>query len=210
MAELDRLGNPTLAFLASGIEGIKVRITVKAPDSATARQWLDEEEHRLRDLLGELVFGVDEQTMEAVVLELLRARGLSLGVAEVATGGLMSTRLSAAPGAAAVFSGAVVVGADRIAQEWLGVPAGSLLSEAAVKAMALGICRVLGTEVGLAATAVIDPQEQAGYRMGTAFLGLAINGTAEFQPVRLPGRPEQIRQFSVISLLNFLRLRLLF
>ncbi len=210
MAELDRVGNPTLAFLASGIEGIKVRITVKAPDSATARQWLDEEEQRLRDLLGELVFGVDEQTMEAVVLELLRAHGWSLGVAEVATGGLMSTRLSAAPGAAEVFRGAVVVGADRIAQEWLGAPAGSLLSEAAVKAMALGICRVLGTEVGLAATAVIDPQEQAGYRMGTAFLGLAINGAAEFQPVRLPGRPEQIRQFSVISLLNFLRLRLLF
>ncbi len=209
MAELDRLGNPTLAFLASGIEGIKVRITVKAPDSATARQWLDEEEHRLRALLGELVFGVDEQTMEAMVLELLRVRGLGLGVAEVATGGLMSARLSAAPGAAAVFRGAVVVGADRVAQEWLGAPTGSLLSADAVKAMALGVCRVLGTEVGLAATAVTDPREQAGYRMGTAFLGLAINGTAESQSIRLPGRTEQIRQFSVISLLNFLRLRLL-
>ncbi len=208
MAELDRLGNPTLAFLASGIEGIKVRITVKAPDEATARQWLDEEEARLRILLGNLVFGVDEQTMEAVVLERLRARGLSLGVAEVATGGLMSTRLSAAPGAAEVFRGAVVVGADRIAHDWLGAPAGSLLSEEAVKAMALGVCQVLGTEVGLAATAVTDPDEQTGYRMGTAFLGLAIDGDAEFQSIRLPGRPEQIRQFSVISLLNLLRLRL--
>ena len=208
LAELDLLGNPTLAFLASGIEGIKVRITVKAPGEATARQWLDEEETRLRLLLGNLVFGVDEQTMEAVVLERLRARGLSLGVAEVATGGLMSTRLSAAPGAAEVFRGAVVVGADRIAHDWLGVPAGSLLSEGAVKAMALGVCRILGTKVGLAATAMTDPNEQTGYRMGTAFLGLAIDGVAEFQSVRLPGRPEQIRQFSVISLLNFLRLRL--
>ena len=113
------------------------------------------------------------------------------------------------PDAEAVFRGAVVVGVDHIAHDWLGAPAGSLLSEEAVKAMALGVCRVLGTEVGLAATAVTDPQEQAGYRLGTAFLGLAISGQAEFQPVRLPGRTEQIRQFSVISLLNFLRLRLL-
>ena len=209
MAELDRLGNPTLAFLASGIEGIKVRITVKAPDTTVAQQWLDEEEHRLRNLLGGLVFGVDDQTMEAVVLELLRARGWSLGVAEAATGGLMSARLSAAPGAAEVFRGAVVVGADRIAHDWLGAPAGTLLSEEAVKAMALGMCRVLGAEVGLAATAVTDPHEQSGYRMGTAFLGLAIKGAAESQSIRLPGRTEQIRQFSVISLLNFLRLRLL-
>lgn len=210
ITELDQAGNPTLAFLASGIEGIKVRITVKAADAATAEQRLNEEENRLRAILGDLVFGIDDQTMEAVVLAQLRARGLTLGVVETVTGGLMGSRLSAAPGAAGVFRGALVVGAEALAVELLGAPPGSLLSEEAVKTLALGACRVLGADVGLAAAAVTDPQEQAGgYRLGTALLAVALQGQADAQQARLPGRPEQIRQFSVISLLNWLRLRLL-
>ncbi len=210
IAALDGVGNPTLAFLASGIEGIKVRITVKAADAAVADRLLDEEEKQLRAILGDLVFGVDEQTMETVVLELLRARGLSLGVAETVTGGLMASRLTTVPGAAGVLRGAVVIGAGALAVELLGAPPGSLLSEAAVKALASGACRVLGADVGIAATATTDPHEQAGgYRMGTAFLGIARHGQVEAQQLRLPGRAEQLRQFSVISLLNWLRLKLL-
>jgi nicotinamide-nucleotide amidase len=210
IAALDPAGNPTLAFLASGIEGIKVRITVKAADAVAAEQLLDQEEKQLRAILGDLVFGVDAQTMEAVVLEQLRARGLRLGVVETVTGGLMESRLTAAPGAGDVLRGAVVVGTEALAVDLLGAAPGSLLSEEAVKALALGACRVLGAEVGIAATAVTDPQEQAeGYRLGTAFLGIAMQGHVEAQQIRLPGRSEQIQQFSVISLLNWLRLKLI-
>jgi nicotinamide-nucleotide amidase len=55
--ELDRLGNPTLAFQASGIDGIKVRIVAKCDDGATARGVLDAEESLIRGLLGDVVFG---------------------------------------------------------------------------------------------------------------------------------------------------------
>ena len=58
--ELDLLGNPTLAFLASGIEGIKVRITAKAADDAAAEAILAAEEAALRTLLGDYVFGTDD------------------------------------------------------------------------------------------------------------------------------------------------------
>ena len=105
IAELDALGNPTLAFLASGIEGIKVRITAKAGDEAATDAVLAAEEARLRAVLGGIVFGADEQTMESVVLDLLRRRGLSLAVAESVTGGLMGARLTAVPGAGDVFRG---------------------------------------------------------------------------------------------------------
>src|SRR5438270_12559685 len=63
-SRVDTQTNPTIAFLASGIEGIKVRITAKAPDEATARQLLDAEEVELRALLGTLVFGVHAETIE--------------------------------------------------------------------------------------------------------------------------------------------------
>ena len=93
--ELDRLGNPTLAFQASGIDGIKVPIVSKCDDEAAAQRILVTEEGLIRGLLGDVVFGIDDQSMEAVVLDLLRRKGLTLAVAETVTGGLLSARLSA-------------------------------------------------------------------------------------------------------------------
>ena len=209
ISELDTIGNPTLAFLASGIEGLKVRITAKAADAASAKEILAEEEQRLRAIIGRLVFGVDEQTMESVVIDMLRERGLSLGVAESVTGGLVGARLTAIAGASDVFRGAVISYASEVKYAVLGVPRGPVVSANAAKAMALGACRVLGAEVGLATTGVAGPSEQEGQPVGTVFLGLALNGETEAQLIKLPGNREQIRQFAVIGLLNFLRLRLL-
>ena len=87
VAALEAAGNPTLAYLASGIEGIKVRITAKAADAAEAEALITAEEAEVRAILGPLVFGVDDETIEASVLTLLRTRGLTLGLAESLTGG---------------------------------------------------------------------------------------------------------------------------
>jgi len=106
--ELDRLGNLTLAFQASGIDGIKVRIVAKCDDEATAQRILDAEESLIRRLLGDVVFGIDDQSMEAVVLDLLRRKGLTLAVAETVTGGLLSARLSALDWAMETFRGGKV------------------------------------------------------------------------------------------------------
>src|SRR6478672_1993588 len=87
LEELDAMdGGPTIAFLASGIEGIKVRITVKDADAESAKALLNAEEAVIRDILGDIVFGVDEQTMEDAVGHMLKARGLTLGLAESLTG----------------------------------------------------------------------------------------------------------------------------
>ncbi len=99
--ELDVLGNPTIAFQASGIEGIKVRITAKTEVQAEADAILAEEEAALRTILGGFVFGVDEESMELVVLDLLRTRGLTLGIAEIADrrpDGLAHRRAAGLPG----------------------------------------------------------------------------------------------------------------
>ena len=97
--ELDETGNPTLAFLASGIEGIKVRITAKGADSAAAWQLIDAEQAVLEPMLGDLVFAYDDDTMETAVLAELGRLGLTLGVAETITGGRMANRLSSAEAA---------------------------------------------------------------------------------------------------------------
>ena len=74
---LEREGGCTIAFLASGMEGIKVRITAKAPKPMTAVDAIlaRRRGHRVRDIIGPVVFGVDDDTMESVVLDLLKRAG---------------------------------------------------------------------------------------------------------------------------------------
>ena len=114
----------TLAFLASGWEGIKVRLTAKAPTGDAAEALLAPVEADVRAIVGDQVFGVDDDTMESVVLGLLRERGLTLGVAESVTGGLVSGRITAVPGASQAYRGCIVSYASEVKFDLLGVPEG--------------------------------------------------------------------------------------
>lgn len=211
--ELDEVGNPTLAFLASGWEGLKVRLTGRAPDEAAAASLLRPWEERIRGVLGDQVFGVDSDTMESVVLDLLRQRGWTLGLAESVTGGLVSGRLTGIAGASEVLRGAVVSYASEVKFDLLGVQEGPVVTEEAAIEMAEGVRRVLGTDVGLALTGVAGPSEQDGMRPGTLFVAVAlpenVSDRVRSAHLRLPGDREMMRQLSVISALDLLRKRLL-
>jgi nicotinamide-nucleotide amidase len=206
---LDAVGNPTIAFLASGIEGIKVRITARAPTEGDVYQLLSAQEDELRAVLGDLVFGVDDETMEHAVGMLLSAKGLTLGVAESLTGGLVGARLCNVAGASGFFRGAIVAYDSEVKHDLLGVPDGPVVSAAAVEAMAAGARRALGADVGLSVTGVAGPAEQDGQPPGTVFFGLAMGDEVSSQKLMLPGDRDRVRQMSVISLLNMLRHRLL-
>ena len=202
-------GGPTIAFLASGIEGIKVRITAKAPDEAAARAVLEAEEAELRALLGTLVFGADEETMEDAVAALLDAHDLCLGLAESVTGGLVGSRLTNVAGSSGFFKGSIVAYDSEVKFSLLGVPDGPVVTEEAARAMADGARRVLHADVGLAVTGVAGPAEQDGQPVGTVIMGLALDDTVEAVRIQLPGDRDRVRQFAAISLLDFLRRRLL-
>ena len=206
---LEAEGNPTLAFLASGWEGIKVRLTAKAATRAEATALIDRWDAEVRSLVEEIVFGVDDDTMESVVLQLLRERGLSLGLAESVTGGLVAGRITNVPGASEVFRGSVVSYATEVKHEVLGVPEGPVVSEAAAAAMAVGAQRVLGADVALALTGVAGPAEQDGMPVGTLCVGMAIGDRVETRTLRMPGQRDQMRQMSVITALDLLRRSLL-
>lgn len=206
---LDTAGNPTIAFLASGIEGLKVRITAKADTEAEAGHLLAVEEAEVRAVVGDLVFGVDDDTMESAVLDMLRSRGLTLGLAESVTGGLIGARITDVPGASRVLRGSIVSYASDVKFGLLGVPEGPVVSAEAAEAMAAGARRVLGADVGLSVTGVAGPEGQDGQPPGTVFVGLAWAGETRSGMVRLPGDRALVRQFSVITALDWLRHRLL-
>jgi nicotinamide-nucleotide amidase len=220
MADIDQAATdgrpaPTIAFLASGIEGIKVRITAKGatPEEASAR--VQKEETEVRAILGPAVFGADDVGMEAAVGALLVERDLSLGVAESLTGGLVGSRLSAVAGASAWFRGSLVVYSSEVKRTLLGVSDGPVVSETAALEMAAGAAAALGADVGLSLTGVAGPTEQDGQPVGTVWIGLA--GPAVGGPsahlLHLGrfggGDREQIRQIATISALDLVRRRLM-
>jgi len=207
--ELDASGTATIAFQASGIEGLKVRITAKAKDDASVEAVLADEEARIRPILGDCVFGTDDQTMESVVLDMLRERGMSLAVAEAVTGGLISTRLTAIPGAGEILRGSLVSSAGTVQESVLGLDKKVPATSEGAAAMADGVRATLGADVGIATLAPEKTDDQDKNSRGTVYLGVALNGRSESHEVHLPGDRNRVRQYAVISLLNYLRRSLL-
>ncbi|MYH88213.1 MAG: competence/damage-inducible protein A [Acidimicrobiaceae bacterium] len=223
---LDETGAATIAFLASGLEGLKVRITAKARSEAEALAILDDEETRVRELIGDIVFGTDDDTIESVVLDLLRTREMTLALAESFTGGLISSRIVGHPGCSEVFRGGIIPYHRDLKQSFLGADETGdvgVVSERMVVEMAQGACRVLDADVGLALSGVAGPDPHEGVEAGVVCIGIHIRGRtggdvgegsavkdfSEATTINLPFDRERIRQFSCIMALNMLRARLL-
>ena len=152
------------------------------------------------------MFGTDGETMEHAVAAELLTHGLTLGVAESLTGGLIASRLVNVPGASAWFRGGVVAYHEQVKFDLLGVPVGPVVSEDAAVAMAEGVRRATGSDVGLGITGVAGPDDQEGVAPGTIFVGLAWpDGPASARELRLPGDRERVRQYGAISALDLLR-----
>ena len=209
---LDAAGNPTIAFLASGIEGVKVRITARgtgADPAAVAEELLAGEEAELRAVLGDRVFGVDDQTMEAAVGDLLLRSGRTLALGESLTGGLIGARMTAVTGASRWFRGGVVSYAGEVKRDLLGVGDGPVVSAEAAGEMAAGAARLLGADVGLSVTGVAGPTQQDGQPVGTVWVGIAGLGEVRTDRLRLSGDRDQVRQLTVIHASDRLRRALL-
>jgi nicotinamide-nucleotide amidase len=199
----------TIAFLASGIEGIKVRITARGNDREHALALLDEEEQLVRALIagafGDIVFGIDDETMEYAISKRLLARGWTLGLAESLTGGLIASRLVNVAGASQWFRGGLVSYASDVKYDLLNVSPGPVVSASAAEEMARGTQQMLKVDVALAITGVAGPDEQDGHPPGTVFVGVAIGDEVSHSQLRVPGDRARVRSFSAIGALDLLR-----
>ena len=209
MERLDDSGELTLAFQASGIEGVKVRITAKAVNKEQLDLLLDHEESVLRQLIGEHIFAVDHQTMESVVLDQLKSQSLTFATAESITGGMIGSRLTEVPGSSDSYVGSIVAYEADIKRSLLNVPKGiSVVSQEAVEAMSVGVCELLGVDVSVAVSGAAGPYPHEGQEPGTVWIATNVEGDVESFKVLFPFDRAQIRQFTVITVLNALRKRL--
>jgi len=195
----------TLAFLASGVEGLKVRITVKGDSSQACDRQLDLQEQQLRELIGPIIFGTNTDTMESVVIDLLRDKGMTLSVAESLTGGYLAGRICDIAGASQVFVGGVVAYSGGVKQKLLGLDDGPVVSEAAAIEMAKNIRDKTGSSLALSTTGVAGPSEYEGKSVGTVCIGLAGEDFAIAETIFLPKSRQLVRQLTTITALNILR-----
>jgi nicotinamide-nucleotide amidase len=165
----------------------------------------------LRGPLERYLFAEDERTVQEIVLDLCRARGLTLATAESCTGGLVAARLTEVPGSSDVFVGGIVAYADAVKLAELGVPEEVLAAHGAVSAetaatMADGVRRRLGADVGVAVTGVAGPGGGTEEKpVGLVFFHAAGPDGEEALRFELPGDREWIRTRSAVTALHLVR-----
>ena len=208
--DMNELRNPTLAPYAKTGE-VELRITAKADTREEAEAKIDPVEAHVRELLGDLVYGVDVPSLEGMLVPLLAERGLSLGTAESCTGGLIAKRITDVPGASRVFRGGVVSYTDAVKARLLRVPRELLETEGAVsravaEAMARGAREALGCDLAVATTGVAGPgPDERGNPEGLVYVALAAAGEVRVREVRLGQGRERIRYAAASHALDMAR-----
>jgi nicotinamide-nucleotide amidase len=204
----------TLAYLPS-IAGVDLRLTVRDLSTTEADHILQSDAARLRALLGTAIYGVDDDDLAAIVLDLCRARGFGVAVAESCTGGLLGARLTAIGGASDVVLGGVIAYHNDVKVDLLGVSRTSIaehgaVSEEVVREMAAAARRATGAAVGLAVTGIAGPTGGTPDKpVGTVWIASDVNGVVESRLLELWGDRDEIRQRSAQWALGLLRERLL-
>src|SRR6476661_3065222 len=208
------VGDVELAYLPN-VDGVDLRATVRNATVADADARLELASSRLRTVLGDAVYGEGDTDLAAVVLDLSRARRITIAVAESCTGGMLGERLTAVPGSSDVMLGGVIAYDNAVKRSLLGVSEAMLarhgaVSEEVVRAMATGARRALNAEAALAITGIAGPGGgSADKPVGTVWLALDLQGRTEAVLLRLWGDRQEIRQRSAQGALNLLRRALL-
>jgi len=208
----ERLAPLTLAYLP-GAAGVDLRVTAWALGADEAAHRLDEAVAALHAVAGSDAYGEDDADLAAVVLDLARARRISLAVAESCTGGEIAQRLTAVPGASDTFLGGVVAYDNRLKTDLLDVP-GALLttpgavSEECVRAMVEGARRRLAAGAAVAVTGIAGPGGGSDEKpVGTVWLAASCGDPATVRTARrlLPGDRGEIRARATQAALDLLR-----
>ena len=200
----------TLAYLPS-ISGVDLRLTVRDIPAEEALRRLTVDADRLRACVGRSIYGENDADLAAVVLELCRARGLTIGVAESCSGGLLGARLTAIPGSSDVVRGGVIAYHNDVKSGLLGVDREVLrehgaVSEPVVRAMAIGARQAAGSDIGLAITGIAGPSGGTAEKpVGLVWIAVDIQGDVRTRELRLWGDRDEIRNRSAQWTLEMLR-----
>ncbi|MDR0904593.1 MAG: competence/damage-inducible protein A [Oscillospiraceae bacterium] len=207
---MERSVNPTLAPYAKDGETM-LRVTARAENQAAADALMSPVIDLVRAELGDLIYGIDTDTLENTVVTLLRERGLTLAAAESCTGGLLAKRVTDVPGASRVFRGGVTAYTNAVKTALVGVPAElietyGVVSEQIAQSLAENIRERLGADLGIGITGVAGPgADETGNPEGRVFVALAARDGTWTRKLDLYYDRERIRAMAASHALDMAR-----
>jgi nicotinamide-nucleotide amidase len=176
--------NPTIALLARQGE-IIVRLTAKGTTDGEANNLIDELEKQIRQKIADYIWGLDNDTIEAIIGEILTEKQLTVALAESCTGGLATSRITDISGSSAYLMGSIVCYTNKIKTDFIGVTPQIIteygaVSQETARLMAAGIREKFATSIGIGITGIAGPTGATPTKpVGTVFI--AIDGPAGIQ-----------------------------
>ncbi|MSR05913.1 MAG: competence/damage-inducible protein A [Gemmatimonadetes bacterium] len=206
----DRIQPATLAYLPS-VNGVDLRLTVSNLPAEAADTALKRAAAELLPGLRAHYYGDDTTDLAAIVFGLLRDGGHTLAVAESCTGGMLGERITAVPGASAVFRGGVIAYANEVKVASLGVSLALInehgaVSEPVVRAMATGVSERFGVDTSIAVTGIAGPDGGTAEKpVGTVWLAARVQDREQVMKRRFLGERDEVRARSAQAGLDLLR-----
>jgi nicotinamide-nucleotide amidase len=211
VADLTRRGHePEIGITASDAT-ISLRIFARAPSVEAARALYEPVEGTIRERLGSLVYGVDDEELQDAVMQLLAAKNKSIATAESVTAGLVANRLAHVPGASKWFRGGIICYDNRVKTGLLGVPESMIREHTAVSAvvaerLAVSVREKLAADIGVSTVGYAGPD---GDPVGLTFAAVAWGGGAKVTRFVWFGSRIEIQSRAAKMALNLVRLQLL-
>ncbi|MCL2842216.1 MAG: competence/damage-inducible protein A [Oscillospiraceae bacterium] len=207
---MQRLENPTLAPYAK-LGEVTLRLTARADSTEAAEALMAPVLEQVQAELGDLIYGVDADSLEATVLRLLLDQGRTIATAESCTAGLLSARLTDMPGASAAFLGGVAAYANGVKSELLGVDPALIAAQGAVSdpvacAMAAGVRARLGADFGVGITGIAGPGGGTAEKpVGTVFVALSTTENTFVRSLALGTDRTRVRHMATNHALDMVR-----
>ncbi len=206
---MNAMTNPTLAPYAKEGEML-LRVTAKAATRDEAEEMMRPVIDELTAMLGDIVYGVDFDSLEAACFALLRARGETLAAAESCTGGLIGKRLTDLPGVSAVYKGGAIVYTAESKTAVLGVPAAlieekGVVSREVAVSLAENVRTRFGADYGLGVTGLAGPDGDGAHPVGTVFVALAAPDGSFVRALQLGSGRERVRTSAAHHAFDMLR-----
>ena len=206
--------NPTVAPYAKTGE-VHLRVTARAETREEADALIDPVAHEIKDRLGDHVYGVDDETLERVVVKLLQERSMTIAAAESCSGGLIAKRITDVPDASRVFGLSVVSYSNEAKEQIIHVPAAEIAEFGAVspevaQSMARGALKLAGADVAVSVTGIAGPSGGSEVKpVGTVHIGLAWGDRAISQHHIFMGQRAEVAARSAQAALELVRLWLI-
>lgn len=206
--------NPTIALYAKQGE-VQIRITAKSEDKEHADFIINESIEKVKEKLGDNVYGYNEDTLEYIVNDMLQQNNKTIAIAESCTGGLVSSRLIDIPNASKSYINGVICYSNESKMNILGVKQDTLTNYGAVSKetaieMAIGIKEISKTDIGLSITGIAGPDGGTEEKpVGLCYIGIAMGNKVSAYKYFFNGNRLKVKWLASTRALDIIRKNLI-